>query len=35
MYAIFYLGGKNIHPSISVGSNYEAIDNPEMFQKYV
>lgn len=35
MYAIFYLGGKNIHPSIPVGSNYEAIDNPEMFQKYV
>lgn len=35
MYALFYLGGDNIHPSIPAGVAYQAIDNPDMFQKYV
>jgi len=35
MYTLFYLNGKNIHPSIPAGSSYQAIDNPDMFQKYV
>ncbi len=33
-YALFYLEGKNIHPSIPVGASFQAIDSPEMFQKY-
>jgi peptidoglycan hydrolase-like amidase len=35
MYALFYMNAKNIHPSIPVWANYTAIDNPDMFQKYV
>jgi len=35
MYSIFYLNNQNVHPSIPVGANYTAIDNPDMFQKYV
>jgi hypothetical protein len=35
MYALFYLNPANIHPSIPTGANYTAIDNPDMFQKYV
>lgn len=34
-YALFYLNGKNKHPSIPVWSTYNAIDNPNSFQKYV
>jgi SpoIID/LytB domain protein len=34
-YAIFYLNGKNKHPSIPQGANYQAIDHPDFFQKYV
>lgn len=35
MYALFYMHTDNKHPSIPVGANYTAIDNPDMFQKYV
>ena len=35
MYALFYLHADNKHPSIPVGASYTAIDNPDMFQKYV
>ncbi len=35
MYTLFYINGKNIHPSIPVWASYQAIDNPDMFQKYV
>jgi len=35
MYALFYINGKNNHPSIPAGASYQAIDNPDMFQKYV
>ncbi|MEI7563935.1 MAG: hypothetical protein WCJ39_10310 [bacterium] len=35
MYALFYMNPSNIHPSIPVGANYTAIDNPDMYQKYV
>lgn len=35
MYTLFYLNGKNVHPSIPAGASYQAIDNPDMFQKYV
>lgn len=35
MYALFYLNGENNHPSIPAGASYQAIDNPDMFQKYV
>ncbi|HCB51893.1 TPA: hypothetical protein DEP21_05015 [Patescibacteria group bacterium] len=34
-YALFYLSEKNRHPSIPEGSTYQAIDSPDMFQKYV
>lgn len=34
-YALFYLDKKNQHPSIPSGAQYNAIDNPDMFQKYV
>jgi peptidoglycan hydrolase-like amidase len=34
-YALFYINWENVHPSIPVGSSYQAIDNPDMFQKYV
>jgi hypothetical protein len=35
MYTLFYINGKNTHPSIPAGASYQAIDNPDMFQKYV
>ncbi len=35
MYTLFYINGKNNHPSIPAGASYQAIDNPDMFQKYV
>lgn len=35
MYALFYKNAENIHPSIPAGANYTAIDNPDMYQKYV
>ncbi len=35
MYALFYINGENSHPSIPAGATYQAIDNPDMFQKYV
>ncbi|MEI7919512.1 MAG: hypothetical protein WCH65_04890 [bacterium] len=35
MYTLFYINGKNAHPSIPAGASYQAIDNPDMFQKYV
>ena len=34
-YALFYLDGNNVHPSISEDANYVAIDDPDFFQKYV
>lgn len=34
-YALFYMDGKNKHPSIPENAWYTAIDSPEMFQKYV
>lgn len=35
MYTLFYINGENAHPSIPAGASYQAIDNPDMFQKYV
>lgn len=35
MYTLFYLDGSNVHPSIPAWASYQAIDNPDMFQKYV
>lgn len=35
MYTLFYINGQNSHPSIPAGASYQAIDNPDMFQKYV
>jgi len=35
MYTLFYMNGQNSHPSIPAGASYQAIDNPDMFQKYV
>ena len=35
MYTLFYMNGQNAHPSIPAGASYQAIDNPDMFQKYV
>lgn len=34
-YALFYLNWDNIHPNILETANYQAIDNPDFFQKYV
>lgn len=34
-YTLFYAGGQNVHPSIPADADYQAIDNPDMFQKYV
>ena len=34
-YALFYLSGDNIHPSVPEGATYVAIDDPIFFQKYV
>lgn len=35
MYTLFYINGENVHPSVPAGASYQAIDNPDMFQKYV
>lgn len=35
MYTLFYINGQNTHPSIPAWASYQAIDNPDMFQKYV
>lgn len=35
MYTLFYINGENSHPSIPAWASYQAIDNPDMFQKYV
>lgn len=35
MYTLFYINGENTHPSIPANASYQAIDNPDMFQKYV
>jgi hypothetical protein len=32
-YAVFYL--KNVHPNIPTGAIYHAVDDPDIFQKYV
>ena len=34
-YALFYITGKNKHPAIPAGATYNAIDDPNSFQKYV
>lgn len=34
-YTLFYLSGKNQHPSIPEGASYTAVDDPRIFQKYV
>ena len=34
-YALFYMTKWNTHPSISPDANYNAIDDPNFFQKYV
>lgn len=35
MYTLFYINGENVHPSIPAWVSYQAIDSPDMFQKYV
>jgi len=34
-YALFYMNGKNNHSSIPTNAGYNAIDDPDLFQKYV
>jgi len=34
-YALFYMHPENRHPSIPLQANYNAIDDPDLFQKYV
>lgn len=34
-YALFYLNGDNVHPSVPKDASYRAIDDPDFFQKYV
>ena len=34
-YALFYMTGKNPHPSIPAWASYSAVDDPRIFQKYV
>lgn len=34
-YALFYMHPDNQHPNIPVQSSYNAVDNPNIFQKYV
>jgi len=34
-YALFYIAEENQHPNIPDGAKYNAIDDPELFQKYV
>ncbi len=33
-YALFYSNGKNVHPAIPAGSDYNAVDDARIFQKY-
>ena len=35
MYALFYMNPTNVHPSIPAGASYQAIDDPNLYQKYV
>lgn len=34
-YALFYMDPQNIHPSIPTNASYNAVDDPDIFQKYV
>jgi hypothetical protein len=34
-YALFYMSPDNQHPNISSQSSYNAVDDPDIFQKYV
>ncbi len=34
-YALFYIEGKNPHPSLPDGATYNAVDDPRIFQKYL
>ena len=34
-YALFYMQPENQHPNIPSKSTYNAVDNPNIFQKYV
>lgn len=34
-YALFYMDTQNIHPNIPTQATYNAVDNPNIFQKYV
>jgi hypothetical protein len=34
-YALFYMNKENSHPSIPSNASYNAIDDPDFFQKYV
>jgi hypothetical protein len=34
-YMLFYMDKKNNHPSLPFNAGYNAIDNPDIFQKYV
>lgn len=34
-YALFYIEGKNPHPSLPEDGTYNAVDDPRIFQKYV
>lgn len=35
MYMLFYMDGRNQHPSIPMGAIFNAIDDPRLFQKYI
>ncbi len=35
MYTLFYINGENPHPSLPVWWSYQAVDHPDIFQKYV
>jgi len=34
-YTLFYINGQNSHPSLPAGWSYQAVDHPDIFQKYV
>jgi hypothetical protein len=34
-YALFYMDPQNVHPNIPTQATYNAVDNPNIFQKYV
>lgn len=34
-YALFYMDSQNIHPNIPTNATYNAVDDPDIFQKYV